>query len=56
MLRLFNSFGEKIRPFRPVRKELVTVFTCGPSVYQRAHIGNFRTFFFEDILVRYLLF
>jgi cysteinyl-tRNA synthetase len=56
MLRLFNSFGKKIRLFRPVRKELVTVFTCGPSVYQRAHIGNFRTFLFEDILVRYLLF
>ena len=54
MLRLFNSFGRKIRPFHPVRKDLVTVFTCGPSVYQRAHIGNFRTFLFEDILVRYL--
>jgi cysteinyl-tRNA synthetase len=32
----------------------VTVFTCGPSIYQRAHIGNFRTFLFEDVLVRYL--
>ncbi len=56
MLRLFNSFGKKVRPFRPVKKEAVTVFTCGPSVYQRAHIGNFRTFLFEDILVRYLTF
>jgi cysteinyl-tRNA synthetase len=54
MLRLFNTFGRKLRPFQPVRKELVTIFTCGPSVYQRAHIGNFRTFLFEDILVRYL--
>ena len=35
---------------------MVTVFTCGPSVYQRAHIGNFRTFLFEDILVRYLMY
>ena len=34
----------------------MTIFTCGPSIYQRAHIGNFRTFLFEDILVRYLEF
>ncbi len=54
MLRLFNTFGRKITPFHPVRKNLVTIFTCGPSVYQRAHIGNFRTFLFEDVLVRYL--
>jgi len=54
MLRLFNTFGRKIGPFHPARKDLVTIFTCGPSVYQRAHIGNFRTFLFEDILVRYL--
>ena len=54
MLRLFNTFGKKTRPFHPERKDLVTIFTCGPSVYQRAHIGNFRTFLFEDILVRYL--
>jgi len=54
MLRLFNTFGRKIEIFQPVREELVSVFTCGPSVYQRSHIGNFRTFLFEDILVRYL--
>ncbi|MGE5239460.1 MAG: class I tRNA ligase family protein [Chloroflexota bacterium] len=40
--------------FRPVNNRVVNIFTCGPSVYQRAHIGNFRTFLFEDILVRYL--
>ena len=54
MLRLYNTFGRKLMLFRPVKKDLVTIFTCGPSVYQRAHIGNFRTFLFEDILVRYL--
>jgi len=54
MLRLFNTFGKKLMLFRPVKEDLVTIFTCGPSVYQRAHIGNFRTFLFEDILVRYL--
>ena len=54
MLKLFNSLGKKLEPFQPVKRNLVTLFTCGPSVYQRAHIGNFRTFLFEDILVRYL--
>jgi cysteinyl-tRNA synthetase len=54
MLKLYNTFGRKLMLFRPVRKDLVTIFTCGPSVYQRSHIGNFRTFLFEDILVRYL--
>jgi cysteinyl-tRNA synthetase len=54
MLRLFNTFSRKIEAFQPVRKDPVGVFTCGPSVYQRSHIGNFRTFLFEDVLVRYL--
>ena len=54
MLRLFNSLGKKREVFRPVNERVVTLFTCGPSIYQRAHIGNFRTFLFEDVLVRYL--
>jgi cysteinyl-tRNA synthetase len=54
MLKLFNTFGKHIETFHPVKKETVTVFTCGPSVYQRSHIGNFRTFLFEDVVVRYL--
>jgi len=54
MLRLFNTFGRKIETFQPIRSDPVAVFTCGPSVYQRSHIGNFRTFLFEDVLVRYL--
>ena len=54
MLRLFNSLGKKLEDFQPVNGRVVNIFTCGPSVYQRAHIGNFRTFLFEDILVRYL--
>src|SRR3972149_3980747 len=53
-MRLYNSLGKKLETFHPVNKEVVNIFTCGPSVYQRAHIGNFRTFLFEDILVRYL--
>lgn len=54
MLILFNTLGKKLEPFKPARENTVNIFTCGPSVYQRAHIGNFRTFLFEDILVRYL--
>jgi cysteinyl-tRNA synthetase len=53
-MRFYNTLGKQFETFRPVPKEEVTIFTCGPSVYQRAHIGNFRTFLFEDILVRYL--
>ena len=56
MLRLCNSLGKRLQIFRPANPDVVTIFTCGPSVYQRAHIGNFRTFLFEDILVRYLRF
>jgi cysteinyl-tRNA synthetase len=54
MLRLFNTLGKSIETFRPVDERVVNIFTCGPSVYQRSHIGNFRTFLFEDLLVRYL--
>ncbi|NIQ39351.1 MAG: class I tRNA ligase family protein [Proteobacteria bacterium] len=54
MLRLFNTLSKSIETFRPAKDQTVTIFTCGPSVYGRAHIGNFRTFLFEDILVRYL--
>lgn len=54
MLKLFNSLGKKLQPFRPVDPDCVTIFTCGPSVYRRSHIGNFRTFLFEDVLVKYL--
>lgn len=54
MLSLYNSLGRQMQTFNPVNPGLVTIFTCGPSVYLPAHIGNFRTFLFEDILVRYL--
>ncbi|MGA2330601.1 MAG: class I tRNA ligase family protein [Syntrophales bacterium] len=46
--------GKRLQVFRPFNRGVVNIFTCGPSVYQRAHIGNFRTFIFEDVLVKYL--
>ena len=54
MLTLFNTLGKTVETFRPVDERVVNIFTCGPSVYQQSHIGNFRTFLFEDIVVRYL--
>src|SRR5208337_1136168 len=54
VLRLFNTMGRKLEPFTQRKTRKVTMFTCGPSVYQKSHIGNFRTFLFEDILLRYL--
>jgi cysteinyl-tRNA synthetase len=54
MLRLYNSMSRTAQPFRPRVKGRVKVFTCGPSTYRRPHVGNYRTFLYEDILVRYL--
>jgi len=54
MVRLYNTLEKRMQTFHPVDKDIVTIFTCGPSVYQKAHIGNFRTFLFEDVLARYL--
>jgi cysteinyl-tRNA synthetase len=54
LIRFFNTLGKKLKTFHTVKKGVATIFTCGPSVYQRAHIGNFRTFLFEDFLARYL--
>jgi len=55
LLRLFNTLTRKKEKFEPLG-DVVGIYTCGPSVYQYAHIGNFRTFIFEDVLVRYLKF
>jgi cysteinyl-tRNA synthetase len=54
MLTLLNTLGKTVERFQPVDEKVINIFTCGPSVYQRSHIGNFRTFLFEDIVVRYL--
>ncbi|NJD55270.1 MAG: hypothetical protein FIA94_02555 [Nitrospirae bacterium] len=56
MLKLYNTFGRRVEPFRTDKGKQAAIFTCGPSVYQRAHIGNFRTFLYEDILARYLIY
>jgi cysteinyl-tRNA synthetase len=54
MLKLFNSLSRKIEKFKPLNPPHVGMYTCGPTVYQFAHIGNFRAYFTSDILVRVL--
>jgi cysteinyl-tRNA synthetase len=54
LLCLFNTLTRKVESFKPVENMKVEMYTCGPSTYQRPHIGNYRTFLFEDVLQRYL--
>ena len=54
MLKFYNTLTRKKEPFKPIKKGLVTIYTCGPTVYNFAHIGNWRSFIFADILRRYL--
>jgi cysteinyl-tRNA synthetase len=53
-LRLYNTLTRTIEPFAPADGKTVRMYTCGPTVYNPAHIGNFRTFLFEDLLRRVL--
>lgn len=55
-MQLYNTLTRKVEPFQPLDDNTVTIYTCGPTVYDFAHIGNFRTFCFEDLLRRYLLY
>ena len=55
-LCFYNSLSRKKEIFEPIQNDKVGLYTCGPTVYDEAHIGNFRTFIFEDLLKRYLLF
>src|SRR4030065_1818745 len=54
MLKLYNTMSRSLEDFKPRKKGVVKIFTCGPSIYRRPHIGNYRTFMYEDILVKYL--
>ncbi|MEN9509836.1 MAG: hypothetical protein RLZZ621_2399 [Gemmatimonadota bacterium] len=50
--RLFNTLTRRVEPFAPADGHTVRMYTCGPTVYNPAHLGNFRTFLFEDLLRR----
>ena len=53
-LQLYNSLDRKKTEFSPIQPGKVGLYTCGPTVYNFAHIGNLRTYIFEDILKRVL--
>ncbi len=55
-MRFFNTYSRKIEEFEPADPTArpISIYTCGPTVYSRAHIGNFRAYVFEDLLQRHL--
>lgn len=55
MIRFHNTLSGKTEPFHPIKTGEVQLYTCGPTVYDYAHIGNFRAYIFEDLLKRFLL-
>ncbi|MCC7156057.1 MAG: cysteine--tRNA ligase [Bryobacterales bacterium] len=52
--RFYNTLSQRLEEFAPADGKTVRMYTCGPTVYSYAHIGNFRTFVFQDILRRTL--
>ncbi len=53
-LKFYNTLTKKKEEFIPLKKGKVGLYTCGPTVYDYAHLGNFRAYIFEDLLRRYL--
>ena len=54
MLRFRNTLSGEVEEFVPIEDDEVRIYACGPTVYNFAHIGNFRTFVFYDVVHRYL--
>src|ERR1700733_2679173 len=55
-IRLHNTLSGKKEPLQPVHPGEIRMYSCGPTVYDYAHIGNFRTFTFQDVLRRFLIY
>src|SRR5256714_3937800 len=53
-LRFFNTYSLQLEEFQPRENNKIDIYTCGPTVYSRAHVGNFRAYIFEDLLQRHL--
>jgi len=53
-IRLYNTLSRKKQTFKPIKKGMVGLYSCGPTVYNYAHIGNLRAYIFADILKRTL--
>ena len=56
MIRFFNTLGGREEDFQPLAPGRVGLYTCGPTVYDTPHIGNYRAYVFEDLLKRFLKF
>ena len=54
MIRFLNTYSRQLEDFTPLNPPAVKMYTCGPTVYNHAHIGNFRAYVFEDLLQRHL--
>ncbi|UCE67905.1 MAG: cysteine--tRNA ligase [Candidatus Zixiibacteriota bacterium] len=55
-LRFYNTMTRSLEEFKPIKPDEVRMYTCGPTVYAPAHVGNYRAYMFEDILRRYLIY
>src|SRR3989338_10578883 len=55
-MRLYNTINRRKEEFSPINANEVRIYSCGPTVYDYSHIGNFRTFLFSDLLKRALLY
>lgn len=53
-MKLYNTLSRSIEDFKPIDENLVKMYTCGPTVYNYAHLGNLRTYIHEDVLVKTL--
>ncbi len=53
-LKFFNTLKRKLQKFKPFKEGFVGLYTCGPTVYNYPHIGNYRAYIFEDVLRRYM--
>lgn len=56
MLKLYNTLTRKKEIFKPIKPDFVSIYSCGPTVYDYAHIGNFRAYVVNDLLKRYLIY
>ena len=55
-MKVYNSLSRRVEPLEPLADNTIRLYTCGPTVYNFAHIGNFRAYTFEDILRRVVQF
>jgi len=53
-LSFYNTLSKSKESFQSIEEGKIKIYTCGPTVYNFVHIGNLRTFLFEDLLIRYL--